>query len=487
VQIAPDSYSYNASEVANISLAAINNLNLAFYGGVTLNVKIIDQNQSTVYTTQLVTSGSGPVYISFQIPAIPSPSYTINATDGTLFSLEPFTVQSTDYQITQFNATPSTIYLNGGAVLLNACLTVGGNPAPEAVVYWSIINRITYPGATFADNPDLYTLLSSNVTDSSGYTSHQWVPQGIGIYEIVAWIKNYDGQPKNWTTTQVTVRGKPELSVNLTGTNPSINYVGNSIGIDGCLTLNSNPLEGGISINVTIYDPNGRTVNHVIYTQSSGRFSLDWTPNTEGIYTIFCTFAGNSTLDSVTKSIEFTAYRLTLGLITNAKNGQITFGYNLQITANFSSLGFTPHLNDPVTLLVKDLNGNTVFSEEQTVTNTDYFQTQWTPQNLGQYKIFLHFNQSYNIVSTSSIINVIPQGGASDTSSQALLSLSLSNNNHPNYVPAVLIVTCTGILGSGILFTHLKKNQEGFIEDWQSGEFDTKGTEEEEGGENDED
>jgi len=480
VHISPDYYGYNASEVANISIAAINNLNLTFYGGVTLDVEITDQNQSTVHTDQIITSSSQPVYTSFQIPVIPSPSYTINVTDGTLFFLESFTVQSTDYRITEFNATPSIIYLSGGAVLLNACVTVEGNQAPDAVVYLSIINRITYPSATFANNPNLYTLLGSRVTNSSGYAAYNWVPEETGIYEIVAWIKNYDGLPKNWTNTSVTVRGKPELSVNLVGINPGIT-VGDTLRFEGNLTLFSQPLGGSVNINVAICCPDGRVVNYTIYTASAGRFSLEWTPSTRGIHTIFFTFPGNSTIDSVTKGLEFSAYQLVARLETNAKDGQITLGESLQIKANFGTLGFTPKLNDPVTLLVMDFDDNIVFSGGYTIGNLDYFQTQWTTEYIGDYKILVYFNQSYTIATTSSTIKVTSLGSdfASINVLLGLSGLSLGNNNNSGFsLPGVLAVTGLGLLGSVILYTRLKKNRNEFLNSWLLGGSDTRGTEE---------
>ncbi|WXG41466.1 MAG: hypothetical protein WED07_11985 [Candidatus Freyarchaeum deiterrae] len=464
IQIEPDYYSYNASEVANISIAARNNLNLTFYGGVNLNVKVIDWNQTTVHTDQVVTSSSGPVYTSFQIPSIPSPSYTINVTDGTLFFLESFTVQPTDYKITAFNATPSTIYLSGGVVLLNACVTAGGNPAPGLVVYLSIINRITYPGATFTNNPDLYTLLDSEVSNSSGYAAYNWVPVGIGIYEIVAWIKNYDGQPKNWTAAQVTVRGKPALSVNLVGTNSGIT-VGDTLNFEGNLTLNSQPLGGSIGINVTIYCPDGRMVNCSIYTGIDSLFSLGWAPSTRGIHSVFFTFPGNSTLDPVTTGLEFSASQLVAGLETNANNGQITLGGSLQINAKFSSLGFTPNLNDPVTLLVTDLDNNAVFSGMYTISNLTCFQTQWTPQYTGDYNILMFFNQSYTIATTSSSIRVTSSSsGGGGASLNVLAGLSLLDPNISGFtLPSVLAVTGFGLLGSVVLFTRLRKNRSEFL------------------------
>ncbi len=481
VRIVPDSYEYNSSEVVNVSITAVDNLYQTLHGGITLDVNITDENQNTVHTDQLVTSDSGPVYTSFQIPSVPSPSYTINVTDGSLFFIEVFTVQPTDYQITEFSATPDTIYLGMGEILLNACVKVDGNPASGVVVRWSIVNRVIYPGASFVDNPNLYTLLGYRATNDSGYAAYQWVPEVPGVYEVVAWIRNYDGLPKNWTATQVTVQIKSELSLNLIDTNAGITYIGDTVRVEGYLTLNSQPVESGTSINVTIYDPISRVVNYVIFTDSYGRFSLDWIPSIEGIYTIFCTYAGNLTVDSVTKGVEFSVYRLRPGLETSAKDGVIAFGNSLQITANFSSLSFTPKLGEPVTLLVMDLDNNIVFLEEYTVNNLEYFQTQWTPQNLGEYKILLCFNQSYTVISTSSTIIVASSAGGFDSSPKSLLSLSLSDITNSDYsAPVVLIVMGSGLLGSIVLFTRLKKNGRtgAFLEDWQRGES-AEGEEEE--------
>lgn len=478
VQINPDYYEYNASEVANISIAAINNLNLTLCGGINLDVKITDQNQNTVHTDQIVTSSSQPVYTSFQIPPFPSPYYTINVTDGMLFFLESFTILPTDYRITEFKAIPSTIYLNEGTVILNACVTVEGSPASNVVVYWSSINRITYPNATFVNSPNLYILLGCQVTNSSGYAAYNWVPEKIGIYEIVAWIKNYDGTPKNWTNTSVTVSGKPKLSVNLVGINPFIT-VGSTLRFEGNLTLFSQPLEGDLS--VTIYCPGGRMVNYATYIGSSGRFSLEWIPGTRGIHTIFFNYSGNSTIDSVTIGMEFSAYQLVAGLETNAKNGQIMLGESLQIKANFGSLGFTPNLNDPVTLLVTDLDNNIVFLSAYSIDNGDYFQTQWTPQYIGDYKITLYFNESYTIATPSSAVKVAYPGSGFESINVllGLSGLSLGNSNSSGVsLPGVLAVTGLGLLSSVILYTRLKKNRNEFLNSWLRGGSDTRGIEE---------
>jgi hypothetical protein len=477
VQIMPDYYEYNASEVANISIAARSNLNLTFCGGINLSVNILDQNQNTVYTDQVVTSSGGPVYISCQIPAIPSTSYTINVTDGSLFFVESFIVQPTDYQITEFNATPSTIYLGGGAVMLNACVTVNGTSASEAIVYWSMINQITYPNAAFSSNFSLYTILGSGVTNNSGYAAYNWVPEETGIYEIVAWIQNYTGQPMNWTAAQVTVRGEPTLSVNLTGTDSGIT-VGDTLNFEGNLTLCSQPLGDSVSINVTIYCPDGSVVNYTVYTDSAGLFSLEWTPSTRGVYSIFFTSQGNLTMDSVTEGLEFSASQLVAGLETNAVNGQITLGESLQIIANFSSLGFTPQLNDPVTLLVTDLNNNTVFSNDYTIYNLDYFQTQWTPQYIGEYNVMLQFNQSYIIATPSSTIQVTSPGSNS-ASLNVLAGLSLVGSNNSGFtLPGALTVTGVGLLGSIVLFTRLMKNRNEFLDNWLHGGSNTRETKE---------
>jgi hypothetical protein len=476
VYIKPEYYSYNPSEVVNIGIAAIYNLNLSYYGGVSLDVKVIDQNQNTAHTDQIVTSSSQLVYTSFQIPTSPSPCYTVNVTDGTLFFLESFTIQPTNYRITEFKATPNDRYLNEGAVILNACVTVEGTPAPDVGVFWSILNRITYPNANFVDNPNLYDVMGSRVTNITGYAAYSWVPEKIGIYEIVAWIKNYDGTPKNWTNTSVTVRGKPELSVNFVGINSSI-IVGGTVRFEGNLTLFSQPL-GSVGINVTIYCPGDRVVEYTIYIGSSGRFSLEWTPSTRGIHTIVFKYPGNSTLDSINKVLVFSAYQIVAGLETNTKDGWITLGESLQIKANFGSLGFTPKLNDPVILLVTDLDDNIVFSNGYTVDNLNYFQTQWTPEYLGDYKITLYFNESYTIATTSSTIKVAsPESDF--TSINVLLGLSglsLGNSNSSGVsLPSVLVFTGLGLLGSVILFTRLKKNRNEFLSSWLLGGSDRRG------------
>ncbi|MFB0561169.1 MAG: hypothetical protein ACETWM_08130 [Candidatus Lokiarchaeia archaeon] len=480
VHITPDYYEYGSLEAVNISIAAIDNLYQTLQGGITLDLTVTDDNQNTVHTDQIVTSDIGPVYTSFQLPTVPSPSYTINVTDGSLFFLESFTVQPTDYQITEINATPSTFYLNEGEVLLNARVTVEGNPAPNVIVYWSFINRITDPDVAFEDDPYSFTLLGYGVTNSSGYVTYHWVPEEFGIFELVAWIRNYDGNPKNWTSTTVHVRGEPEMSINLVSINPPI-IVGDTVRIEGNLTLNSQPLGDGMGINVSIYEPDGRVINYTVYTSSTGRFSLEWTPSTKGIHTIFCTFAGNSTIDPVTKGLEFSAYQLIAALETNARDGQLPLGETLQITATFAFIGITPNLNDPVTLIVMNLDDNIVFSGEYTIDNLEYFQVQWTPQNTGYYKIMLCFNQSYTIATTTNPIQVTSSGGNSDSSPQAYLGLSISNLNSSDFsipVPALLAVAGFGLLGGVILFTRLKKNRNEFLEDWHLSESNTEPTEE---------
>lgn len=476
VRITPDYYEYNASQVANIGVAAIYNLNLTFHEGVNLTVNIIDENQTIVHSVQIVT-GSQPVYISFQIPSISSLYYVINVTDGALFFLEQFIVQSTDYQITEFTATPNTVYL-GNNVVLNACVAVDGNPVPNIVVYWSIINRIAYPNVNFADNWDLYSFLGVGVTNSSGYASYNWVPQETGIYEIVAWIMSYKGTPKNWTNTSVTVRGNPELSVNLVGVN-SIITVGNTLRFKGNLTLLSQPF-GNINLSVTIYCPGDHLINYIIPIGGAGHFSLELIPNARGIHTVFFTYPGNLTMDSITKGLQFSAYQIVAGLETNAKDGRIKLGESILINAEFGSLGFTPKLNDPVTLLVTDINGNIVFSKGYTIGNLTCFQTQWTPQTLGDYKITLYFNESYTIATTSGTIKVTSPESDSNSINLLLGFSGLSLNNSSSGVPlqGILAFTGLGLLGSVILFTRLRKNRNEILNDWPLGESDTRGTEE---------
>lgn len=476
----PDYYEYGSLEVVNISITAIDNLYQTLHGGIVLDVNVTDDNQNTVHTDQVVTSDNGPVYTSFQLPTVPSPSYTINVTDGSLFFLESFTVQPTDYQITEINATPSTIYLNEGEVLLSARVTVEGNPASDVIVYWSCINRITDPDVVFGDNPYSFTLLGYGVTNISGYVNYHWVPEGFGIYELVAWIRNYDGNPKNWTSTTVQVRGEPELSVNLVGINP-IPIVGDTVRVEGNLTLNSQPLGAGIGINVSIYEPDGRVINYTVYTSSTGRFSLEWITSNKGINTIFCTFAGNSTIDSVTKGLEFSAYQLVPALETNAINGKLPLGETLQITANFALLGITPSLDDPVTLIVTNLENNVLYTKEYTIDNLEYLQAQWTPQDLGDYKIMLRFNQSYTIATTTNPIQVTSSGGKSDPSPQVFLSLSLGDYNNSDFsipLPTLLATAGFGLLSSIILLRHLKKNRKEFLDNWQLSESDPRGAEE---------
>lgn len=462
VQILPNLYKYNASETVNISISAISNFNLTRYGGITLNITVVDDSQNIAHTDQLVTSSTGPVYTSFQIPQISGLSYTINATDGQIFSIEPFTVQPTDYRITEFTANPSTIYLGEGGVLLNSCVTVEGNAASNILVRWSVLNKLEYPNASFTSNPDLYTLVGYVFTNSSGYAASQWFPQKMGVYEVVAWIRDYNGLPKNWTSTQVTVKMKAGLSVNLTGIGGGLIYVGDTVTVEGQLTLNYQPPQEVVSINVTIYDPNSHPVSHIIYTSSSGQFFLNWTPSLRGIYTIFCTYAGNITVDSVTRGLEFAVHLLMPGLETDAKNGQVVLGSTLQITANFSKLSFTPQPQDPVTLMVIDLAGKLVYSEEYRMNNTEYFQAQWTPQSLGEYTVLLLFNQTYTVVSTSKTISVVTQGEDYNSEPQALLGLSLgsSNQNGSNTTPIVLAMSGFGFVGSAILFTRLRKSRE---------------------------
>ncbi|MEM3586595.1 MAG: hypothetical protein QXO71_04660, partial [Candidatus Jordarchaeaceae archaeon] len=478
IRIIPEYYTYNASQVANISIAAINNLNLSFFGDVPLNVTITDWNQSVVYATQIVTSSSQPVYISFEIPQIPSPSYTVNVTDGTLFFLESFTVQPTDYQVTGFSATPSTLYISEGSVLLNACVTVEGKPASGAAVYWSMINKIIYSNVTFPNNFGLYTILGLDFTNSSGYAAYNWVPQETGVYEVVAWIMNYDGTPKSWANASVIVRGKAELSVSIVSINPVVT-VGNTLRFEGNLTLFSQPLGGNISINVSIYCPDNRVISYTIYMVGTGAFSFDWTPNTRGTYTIFFTYPGNLTMDSVTKGIDFSAYQIVTGLETSAKNGQVSLGESLEIKANFGSLGFTPNLNDSVTLLVLDIkNNNIVFSKLCTISNMNYFQTQWTPEYIGDYKIVLYFNQSYIIATPNSTIKVTSQ--ESDSISNILLGISGISLGTVSDLPlsSILAVTGLGLLGSLILFTRLRKDRKEFFNGWLLDGSDAGGTEE---------
>jgi hypothetical protein len=114
-------------------------------------------------------------------------------------------------------------------------------------------------------------------------------------------------------------------------------------------------------------------------------------------------------------------------------------------------------------LLVTGSNGNTVFSEEQTVTNTTYFQTQWTPQYVGDYNIQLYFNQSYTVATTSSPIRVTSQGSGA-VSSSALLGLSLSDSgNSGSALTGVLSAAGVGMVGCVVLFTRLRKNRNEFL------------------------
>ncbi|MGQ9722927.1 MAG: hypothetical protein ACUVXA_16585 [Candidatus Jordarchaeum sp.] len=480
VHIAPNYYDYNASQIVNISISAIDNLYLTLHGGITLDLEVTDEVPNLVHSDHMVTSGNGPIYTWFQLPSVPSPSYTINVTDGSLSFIESFTVQPTDYRVTEFTATPSALYLNEGGVLLNARVTVEGAPAPEAYVLFSILNRLTYPNASFPNNRNLYTTLGYKITNSSGYATYQWVPQEYGVYEVVAWIRDFDGSPKSWMTTQVTVRGSPKLSINLNGVNPEVT-VGNTLRVEGNITLNSQPLGAGISINVTIYEPDGRVVNYIIFTGSAGRFYLDWTPRTKGIHTIFCTYAGNSTMDPVTAGIGFSAYQLIKALETSAEKGQISLGQSLQITANFGLLGFTPNLNDPVTLIVMNLDHNIVFQGECFVDGLEFFQTQWTPQYIGDYQIMLRFNQSYIIATTINPVKVTSSGSGSNPSTQAFLGLSLGDTNNSGFsLPAIFTVTSLGLLGCIILFTRLKKSRNEFLDSWMHSESGSGGTEDDE-------
>ncbi|MHA1603696.1 MAG: hypothetical protein ACTSWF_03465 [Candidatus Freyarchaeota archaeon] len=479
VRIEPERYQYNSMDVVNISISAVDNLNLTLHGGVTLNITVTDENQSTVHTDQVTTSPSGPVYTSFQLPAVPSPTYTVNATDGELCFLENFTVQPTDYRITTLTATPGTTYLGEGAVQLSARVTVEGTPAPDAYVLWSAIDRLKNPNAAFGDNPQAFTLLGASVTNETGHATYNWVPGETGVYEVVAWIRSYDGSPKNWTSTQVTVRGKPEISLSLTGTDLGV-ITGYTLRIEGNLTLNSKPLGETVSINVTIHTPDGRVVNQTIHTGSAGRFLLEWTPTTPGIHTIICSFAGNSTVDSVTRVLESTVYRLVTPLETSATDGRVTLGETIRVTASFAELGFTPNPGDPVTLMVLNLDGYTVFSGEYTVTSTEQFQAQWTPQHTGDYRIMLRFNRSYTIVATTGTIRVTSAGGFYPAP-ETLGMLSLAGSNNHASVPTVLAVAGSGLLGSVILLTRLRNSRDQFLRDWQQSEYDPDVYEGEEG------
>ncbi|MHA1578216.1 MAG: hypothetical protein ACTSUQ_01135 [Candidatus Freyarchaeota archaeon] len=184
VRIVPDSYEYNSSDIVNISLSVVDNLYQTLHGGVGLSVEVVDENGSVVHSDQLVSSSGGPVYTWFQVPSIACPSYTINVSDGELFFLESFSVLPTDYRVTEFNATPGTVYLGEETVQLSARVTAEGSPASDIVIFWSAIDRVTHPDAYFGDDPYAYTLLDLGVTDGSGYTAYEWVPERIGFTRL---------------------------------------------------------------------------------------------------------------------------------------------------------------------------------------------------------------------------------------------------------------------------------------------------------------
>jgi len=456
VRIVPDSYGYNSSDVVNISLSVVDNLNQSLYGGVGLSVRVVDENGSVVHSDQLVSSVDGPVYTWFRVPSIASPSYTINVSDGELYFLESFSVLPTDYRVTEFNASPGTVYLGEEPVQLSARVTADGGPASGIVVFWSAIDRVTHPDASFGDDPYAYTLLDLGVTNGSGYAACEWVPERIGIYEVVAWIRDYGGSPRNWTSRTVTVSGSPQLAVNLES---DCGTVGAPVRVVGNLSLCSEPL-GAVSVNVTVYEPGGRAVSLVIRLSGTVAFSFEWVPEVEGRYTMVFLFPGNGTLDSVSRAVEFSVYRLNPGLETSAYQGRISLGSTLRITADFGSLGFAPSLGEPVTLVVVDsIMNRVVYTRDYVVSSLDGFEAEWTPWSPGEYRVFVYFNQSYVVATTSGVITVTEEGGGGGQPSQLVLGLSLSGNNWGNsFSHIVLTVISTGLLGVVVAFTHLRRN-----------------------------
>ena len=113
-----------------------------------------------------------------------------------------------------------------------------------------------------------------------------------------------------------------------------------------------------------------------------------------------------------------------------------------------------------MTLVVVDsIMNRAVYTRDYVVSSLDGFEAEWTPWSPGEYRVFVYFNQSYVVATTSGVITVTEEGGGGDQPSQLVLGLSLSGNNWNGSVShIVLTIIGTGLLGVVVAFTHLRRN-----------------------------
>jgi hypothetical protein len=116
-----------------------------------------------------------------------------------------------------------------------------------------------------------------------------WTPTAAGTYAVVAQAVDNSGNVTNSTATSVTVLANQSPSVSFAApTNGSVVRAGSAT----TLSASANDSDGTIAS--VQYFANGVAIGSAVTTLTSGRYQAQWTPTSEGIYTITATAVDNS-------------------------------------------------------------------------------------------------------------------------------------------------------------------------------------------------